>query len=360
MIYLQPPQDEFQASPNSLLISYDESMIVTQEQKKTFKSFEVVDFESANEGLYKTGEEVPHSNQNYMLGLTCAVLSSVCYASNIIFGKMALNRTPMLTPYDINFMRACTSLLVNSYQAKRNGFDPKGCKTKGFLLLILCNVMAALRSYPTVWSYQYISASKCLLIINTSPILVVIVAGILLAEKVTYVNYLIGLTAVFGCYILTLSNSADSVPNSNPVLGYTFALIACVARAGTSCTQRVLAHVWHFMALPFYYTFTLFGVSFIAWMFFEGLINVASYDLIDTVLLLLASLGTTFGMMTISIGLKHLPASTAAPITNLEVAFGFVADILIFHYQFYMSDVVGACIIFGSLLVHIALQCYKK
>ncbi|CAI2373923.1 unnamed protein product [Moneuplotes crassus] len=358
MIYLQPPKDDHIPS-NSLLLSYEESMILAQDEGRQIKSFEILDNESAKDGLCKTIERYPHPGQSYMIGLACAILSSVCYASNVVFGKLALSRTPLLTPYDINFMRACTSLFVNSYQARRNNFNPVSCSKKGLILLIFCNIMAALRSYPTPWSYQYISASKCLLIINTSPILIVIIGGVLLGEKVTTINYLIGAAAVLGCYVLTLSNSAESVPDSNPALGYTFALVACVARAGSSCIQRVLAHVWHFMALPFYYTFTLFSISFVVWMLFEDQVNVARYDFIDFVLLVLASLGTTFGMVTISIGLKHLPASTAAPITNLEVGFGFIGDILIFHYQFYLTDLLGACIIFGSLTIHIILQCYK-
>ena len=78
--------------------------------------------------------------------------------------------------------------------------------------------------------------------------------------------------------------------------------------------------------------------------------------MIDVLLLTLTSFGTTFGLIFIGAGLKYLPASTAAPITNLEVAFGFIADVFIFHYQFYLSDLVGAMIIFASLGVHITMK----
>lgn len=110
------------------------------------------------------------------------------------------------------------------------------------------------------------------------------------------------------------------------------------------------------MVFPFYYTFTLFAVTTVAWATGDGLVNVSQYDLQDFMLLLLAAMGTTFGMITISVALRHLPASTAAPIMNLEVAFGFIADVLIFHYQFYLSDLIGALIIFTSLAVHVSLE----
>ncbi|CAI2373771.1 unnamed protein product [Moneuplotes crassus] len=359
MLFLNTNKEENNAS-KSVLISYDESIMIANDVGNDYKSFEIADNEDMNCSGYKSIGKDHHLTQGYMIGLTCAVFSSFCYASNIVFGKMALTRNTMLTTYDINFMRACVSLFVNSYQAYKNKVNLTSCSKKALILLIICNILAVGRSYPTVWAYQFISASKCLLIINTSPILIVIIGGLLLSEKVTYVNYLIGITALLGCYILTLSKSAESVPNSDPVLGYTFALMACVCRAGTSSIQRVLCSIWDLMVFPFYYTMVLFGVTFIAWIFFDGLINVASYDITDTILLLLASMGTTFGMLTISVGLKHLPASTAAPITNLEVGFGFIADILIFHYKFYLTDLLGACIIFCSLAVHITLQCYKK
>ena len=97
---------------------------------------------------------------------------------------------------------------------------------KGFILLILGNFFGVLWSYPTVWSYQYISASKSTLIINTSPVLIVVMGGLLLGENVTKWNYLIAAGALIGCFVLTLSKSAESVPNSNSFLGYTFAFIA--------------------------------------------------------------------------------------------------------------------------------------
>lgn len=114
------------------------------------------------------------------------------------------------------------------------------------------------------------------------------------------------------------------------------------------------------MAFPFYYSITLLVVSVAVWIFGDGQINVLSYDLVDLALLTLASFGTTFGMITISLGLKHLDASTAAPITNLEVAFAFVADVLVFEYQFFLSDFVGAFVIFLSLSSHILFQCIKR
>ena len=110
------------------------------------------------------------------------------------------------------------------------------------------------------------------------------------------------------------------------------------------------------MIYPFSLTISLLSISLITFLFFDDLINVAHYDLIDLILLILAALGTTIGLITIGLGLKYIEASAAAPISNLEVAFAFIADLFLFHYHFYATDFLGAGIIFGSLTVHIASQ----
>ncbi|CAI2373611.1 unnamed protein product [Moneuplotes crassus] len=358
MIYSKLP-DDLQCPSKSVLISYDESMILAEEIANDYKSFEILDNDNKEGSQYKSIGNDHNSSQGYIFGITCAVLSSVCYASNIVFGKLALRRNPMLTTYDINFVRAIVAVFVTSYQVHKNNVQLTKCSKKALILLIACNILGACRCYPTVWAYKYISATKCILIINTCPLFVIIIGGLFLSEKVTYINYLVGLSAIFGCYVLTLSKSDESVPNSNPLLGYIFAFIACLSRAGNSSMQRVLSNIWHYMVFPFYFSFTLFLVSLIAWIFFDGLINIGSYDLIDVLLLICTSFGTTFGLILIGLSLKYLPASTAAPIANLEVAFGFIADVLIFHYEFYFSDFLGACIIFSALGVHIMMQCYK-
>ena len=114
------------------------------------------------------------------------------------------------------------------------------------------------------------------------------------------------------------------------------------------------------MLFPFYYTITLLTIGFGMWIFTDDQINIMSYDFIDTILLILAAFGTTFGMIFISLGLKNMDASVAAPITNMEVLFTFIADILVFNYQFYLSDFAGALVIFFSLSVHVFLQIFIK
>lgn len=138
------------------------------------------------------------NKQNYGLGLTFAFISSMCYASNIVLGKYAITRNDMLTPYDINFMRAVVSLIVNSYIARKENATLLSCTPKAFWLMIICNMAALVRSYATVWSYHFISGSKCILIINTSPVIIVILGGMLLGERVTRTNYFIAVLALLG------------------------------------------------------------------------------------------------------------------------------------------------------------------
>ena len=55
-----------------------------------------------------------------------AVLSSVWYAANVVFGKYAIKNNPKITTYDINFMRGIVSIFIMSYQiylSKANVFS---------------------------------------------------------------------------------------------------------------------------------------------------------------------------------------------------------------------------------------------
>lgn len=87
-------------------------------------------------------------------------------------------------------------MFVNTFQAYRNNAGVLKFTKKLAIVLIVCNFLAICRSYPTVWAYEHISASKSMLIINISPLLVVLIGGLFLSEKVTYINYVVGVVAV--------------------------------------------------------------------------------------------------------------------------------------------------------------------
>lgn len=135
-----------------------------------------------------------------------------------------------------------------------------------------------------------------------------------------------------------------------------FAFSACIARALQSTIIRVLTSLWNYIAFPVYYSITLWIVSLTAWIFFDDLVHVFSYDYIDVILLVLSAIGTTFGMICLSLGMRYIEASAAAPITNLEVAFAFIADVFVFGYDFGAIDFIGAGVIFSSLAVHIGIS----
>ena len=100
---------------------------------RNWTSLEIDSWIGSNKSINST------NNNNYMLGITIklfwikliimlslvlkyknsctyAVLSSVWYAANVIFGKYAIKNNPKLTSYDINFMRGIISIFIMSYQ----------------------------------------------------------------------------------------------------------------------------------------------------------------------------------------------------------------------------------------------------
>jgi drug/metabolite transporter (DMT)-like permease len=340
----------------SVLIPFD-AYITETDDPRLHKSVELYDARVGREHTLSVKSVV----QDYTIGITFAILSSFWYALNVVCGKYALTRNPILTTYDVNFVRGIVSMIINSYVVYKEGSPIWKLDGRAIKLLALSNFFAVIRSYPLVWAYTYISGSKWTLIVNISPVLIVIMAGFILKEKITFHNYLIALVALLGWYILTLSKSESSVVNSNPILGYSFAFLSWIARSVTSLMMRLMNRTSiNYMAFPFYYSIVLLAIGFFMYLGFDDQVNVWKYDWVDTVMLVIASLGTTLGMIFMSVGLKHLDASIAAPITNMEVIFAFIADILIFHYHFFLSDFLGALIIFLSLSAHIILQWFQN
>ena len=119
------------------------------------------------------------------------------------------------------------------------------------LLMIPQNLIALMRSYSLVVAYQYISSSKSLLITNVSPILIVILSGVVLKEQISKYTYFLAILTCIGCYTLMLSKSAESVEGSRPLLGYFFAFLAMAGKVFTSLGTKKLNQISNYMVYPF-------------------------------------------------------------------------------------------------------------
>ena len=97
-----------------------------------------------------------------------------------------------------------------------------------------------------------------------------------------------------------LSKSAESVPNSNPTLGYLFAFIAMLGKSFTSICAKVLTQMANYMVFPFVYSIVLLLFSFGILLYTEDLIHIELYTFTDVIFLSLAALSITFGMITLS------------------------------------------------------------
>lgn len=117
---------------------------------------------------------------------------------SVIIGKYAIMRNPMLTTFDLNFSRGVVSMLVAIIQSKFNGYSITTYSKQALLVLIPINLISLIRSYSLVVAYTYISGTKSLLISNVAPIMIVIMGGFILHEKVSKFTYLLALLTCFG------------------------------------------------------------------------------------------------------------------------------------------------------------------
>lgn len=253
-------------------------------------------------------------------------------------------------------MRGILSFFVTLYQARVSNCSLTTYTKASIIILVPWCILALIRSYSLVIAYKYISGTKSLLITNVSPILIVILGGIFLKENVHSSNYVLAILTCFGWYVLTLSKSDESVPNSNPTVGYIWAGLSMFGKSMTGIFTRVLSQMLNYMVFPFIYSLCLLGFSLIIYIFLSDQIHITEYTLSDTFWLSLTALSTTAGLIWWSLAMRYINASTGAPISYLEIVFAFVADELIFSYTFYFTDLVGAAIIICSLGLQIYFQ----
>ena len=105
------------------------------------------------------------------------------------------------------------------------------------------------------------------------------------------------------------------------------------------------------MTLPVIYSPFYNAISgvFVVIIFYWKL-NLSQLGLSETLLLTLGCLGDLIGQLTMSMALKYGEASKITPFLYLMIVFGLVFDVLLMHYSFSGSEILGCAVILVSIL----------
>ncbi|CAI2374067.1 unnamed protein product [Moneuplotes crassus] len=295
----------------------------------------------------------------YLKAFFFMTLATLSWSLHHLCMKLIYWRTPEITGFDtISFFGYFTFAFYFGYGlvtgVDMNIFNYGSQVVKIMSGRLLCGVLLDIFISNGL---RFIPISKGVLIFSLNPLFCAIAAAIFLKERITLISIGSTIGAFLGIYLLTLNQSDEVKEDSRELLGYTLTLLSAVTYGSVFVFLRALNN----MNLPLIISPLYFGIAtcfqtLLVFIFKRDLLNFELYDSVNLILLSLVGTTAVTGLITMNIANKYSLASKMAPISYLENVFTLLADILIFHYHFVSTDVVGMIIIVICLAAPMILK----
>ena len=270
----------------------------------------------------------PNFNKIYL------VLGSLCFSLMTVCVKKVNDRIPI---YELVFFRSLLSLLITSFIIRKKNLNPWGEKK---LLLIFRGILGTIALLCIFFAIKKMPLSLSTVIQYTYPIFISIFAGIFIEEKINKNIIFSVIVGWLGILILLnptqLSNLNIEIDN----LSICIAFIGSLSTALAYVTVRKLSFTEDiFIIIKYFPLVSLITLSPIV------IINWITPNINEVIWIIGIGSFTQLGQTLLTIGLKNLPATEASSINYLQVLFGSIWGILIFH------ELINLNFIFGSILV---------
>ena len=270
----------------------------------------------------------PNFNKIYL------VLGSLCFSLMTVCVKKVNDRIPI---YELVFFRSLLSLLITSFIIRKKNLNPWGEKK---LLLIFRGILGTIALLCIFFAIKKMPLSLSTVIQYTYPIFISIFAGIFIEEKINKNIIFSVIVGWLGILILLnptqLSNLNIEIDN----LSICIAFIGSLSTALAYVTVRKLSFTEDiFIIIKYFPLVSLITLSPIV------IINWITPNINEVIWIIGIGSFTQLGQTFLTIGLKNLPATEASSINYLQVLFGSIWGILIFH------ELINLNFIFGSILV---------
>ena len=291
------------------------------------------------------------------------LLSALCFSLMTVCVKQVGGRLPIA---EVVFVRAVITAALTWWLLRHAGMVPWG-RRRGLLLLrglvgsigLLC-VFSAVTLLPlaaaTVLQYLY-------------PTLTVILAWLLLGERVTYKSILAIVLGWGGVMLVARPDALPALPgrissfgtatisgvladagaSSLPLVGVLIAIAGAVCTAIAYVTVRLLAASEHPLVIVFYYPLVAIPVSLPL-----VLLNPVLPTPIEWLWLLGVGIFTQLGQIGVTQGLVQLPAARATAISYTQVGFAGLWGWWLFGESLDGRTVAGAGLILAGCLLSLA------
>jgi drug/metabolite transporter (DMT)-like permease len=290
------------------------------------------------------------------LAYLAIIVTTVLWSSSLIFAKLIFAEVGPIVFVALRYTLACPFLLVVTLQHKRKQ-TVEDVKNNWKILLV-----AGLSGPFISQILQYIgleltTASDALLLLNLTPIFVVILAAPVLNEKIT-IEKVVGLVlATIGAMFIVMNTVPESATfDFWRILGNLIVIVSTFFFAINGIAGKIAIKSVDAVSTTFYST--LFAVPFI-WI---------SATLLDDVTVLLtmsiqawlvvmwvAIVNTVIAFILYYESMKHIEASLVQIMLNLIAVWGVLMSILVLHETVtYLQIFGGAITVLGVVFAQMA------
>lgn len=245
------------------------------------------------------------------------------------------------------FYRSAFALIPLVMYLFATGDFPRGLATRRPLAHVYRCVLGCTALFASFASLRYLPLAHASVIGYLAPILAVLLARIVLGEKVNAVRWFSVLFGFAGVLILVLPQAIGVQLEPGYMLGVGLALLMAVFTAGAKIQIRSLAQTENAGAIALYFALTCALAGLATAPF--GWISPTQEQLIYLIGAGAAG-GIAHIMMTLA--LKHSEISKLAPFEYLALIFAVIADALFFGLIPGLAFYVAAgCVVFSTLIV---------
>lgn len=275
------------------------------------------------------------------------------------FASIFILLTPT-SPLVIAFWRMLLATIGTIFLAKMTG-QIKDFGTVNKLqikYLAFSGLFLALHFATWIMSLFYTTIAESLILVDSSPVIVLILAAIFLNERINKIQFM-GITiSICGGILIAIGSLTPNSQASDPLLGNLLAFSGAITISGYIIIGRIFRKV-HEMGL-FVYTAYVYGFSTII-LFFLALIFETS-ELINSLLgkmpiqayllfFLLAGISTLLGHSLYNFALKEVKATIVSMITLGEPIISSILAVVFFQqYPTSLTVIGGSIVIFGVLI----------
>lgn len=144
-----------------------------------------------------------------------------------------------------------------------------------------------------LWGISMISVGKSTLIFDLSPLFCIILAFILLAEKIDYVTVFSAVGSFCGIYFLTLNQAnEEEQEDKSLLLGVFLVFLGAWGQAAIMILVRMInIYQVHYLFRPVYIGITLLSFGILVHLFFPSKMQFPNYEFLDVVFLYGSGLG---------------------------------------------------------------------